>query len=224
MSRKSGKLIVIDGTDGSGKATQTKLLVKRLKKQNGIQVRTLDFPQYTSNFFGRLLDECLHGKQEGFSTLDPHITSVLYAADRFESKRKIEKWIEQGMIVVLDRYVSANQIHQGGKIADIKKREEFLKWLDKMEYEIFGIPRPDVLIYLSIPVEFSVQLLDAEKKESDIVETDRIYLENSAKSAEWLCRRYKWNKLSCVQGGQVLPKEQIAEFLWNVVKPILSIL
>ncbi|MFZ1736088.1 MAG: thymidylate kinase [Candidatus Moraniibacteriota bacterium] len=211
MSRKSGKLIVIDGTDGSGKATQTKLLVKRLKKQNGIQVRTLDFPQYTSNFFGRLLDECLHGKQEGFSTLDPHITSVLYAADRFESKRKIEKWIEQGMIVVLDRYVSANQIHQGGKIADIKKREEFLKWLDKMEYEIFGIPRPDVLIYLSIPVEFSVQLLDAEKKESDIVETDRIYLENSAKSAEWLCRRYKWNKISCTRKGALRSIEEIHE-------------
>lgn len=218
--KRKGKLIVIDGTDGSGKATQTKLLVKRLK-ENGIRVRTLDFPQYASNFFGKLLDECLHGKQKGFSTLDPHITSVLYAADRFESKEKIEQWIEQGMVVVLDRYVSANQIHQGGKIASIKKRREFLQWLDTMEYEIFDIPRPDVVVYLSVPVGFSLRLLNAEGKETDTVESDRTYLENSAKAAEWLCHQNKWSKILCVRNGVLRSIEEIHEEVFNTLEAYL---
>ncbi len=218
--KRRGKLIVIDGTDGSGKATQTKLLVKRLKEK-GIRVRTLDFPQYASNFFGKFLDECLHGKQEGFSTLDPHVTSVLYAADRFESKKKIEQWIEQGIAVVLDRYVSANQIHQGGKIANIKKRGEFLQWLDTMEYEVFGIPRPDVIIYLSVPVNFSLQLLNSEGKEPDVVEADRMYLENSTNAAEWLCRQYKWDKISCVRSGVLRSIGDIHEEVSSTVQAYL---
>ena len=220
MLRKKGKLIVIDGTDGSGKATQTELLVKRLK-EHSVQVRTLDFPQYEGNFFGSLLSRCLHGAYGKFSELDPHITSVLYATDRFESKKKIERWIKQGMVVMLDRYVSANQIHQGGKIANIKKRGEFLQWLDTMEYKIFGIPRPDAVVYLSVPVDFSVQLLNAERKKTDMVESDRMYLENSAKSAEWLCRRYKWNKISCVRNGLLKSIEEIHEEIFSTVKVYL---
>ena len=207
--KRQGKLIVFDGPDGSGKATQTKLLVKRLK-ENGIRVRTLDFPQYASNFFGKLLYECLHGKQKGFSMLDPHITSVLYAADRFESKKTIEQWLHDGYTVILDRYVSANQIHQGGKISDVRKRTKFLSWLDMMEYDIFSIPRPDLVVYLSMPVEFSLDLLRREK-ESDSVESDRTYLENSARTAEWLCRKNHWKKITCVESGKLLSEEVIAD-------------
>lgn len=211
---------MIDGTDGSGKATQTKLLVARLKRE-GISVRTLDFPRYEENFFGKLLFDCLHGKRGNFPTLDPHITSVLYAVDRFESKRKIEKWLSDGSMVVLDRYVSANQIHQGGKIADSKKRAEFLAWLDMMEYEIFGIPRPDTVIYLSVPVEYSIRLLGAEKKKSDTVETNLDYLERSAKTAEWLCRKNKWIKISCVRKNTLRSIEEIHEEMFERVKEIL---
>lgn len=220
MSKKRGKLIVIDGTDGSGKATQTKLLAERLKRE-GFSVRTLDFPRYEENFFGRLLYDCLHGKRGNFPVLDPHITSVLYAADRFESKRKIEEWLSGGSIVILDRYVSANQIHQGGKIDDPKKRAEFLVWLDTMEYEVFGIPRPDVVIYLSMPVEFSVRLLGAEKKKSDTVETNRLYLENSAKTAEWLCRKNKWIKISCVRKGILRSIEEIQGDIFEKIETLV---
>ncbi len=219
MINKKGKLIVIDGTDGSGKATQTKLLVKRLK-ESGIRVRTLDFPQYVSNFFGKLLDECLHGKQQGFSMLDPHITSVLYAADRFESKKKIERWVNDGYVVVLDRYVSANQIHQGGKISDARRRGKFLSWLDTMEYEVFGIPRPDIVVHLSIPVEFSLDLLLREKK-IDAVESDRLYLENSARTAEWLSKKQRWTKVSCVRSGSLRTIDSIHEEIFNRVKRVL---
>ena len=106
---KKGKLIVLDGSDGSGKATQTRFLLARLKKE-GYRVKTLDFPQYEKNFFGKLIGECLVGDYGDFVKIDPHIGSVLYAADRYESKPVIERWLKQGFVVVLDRYVSSNQI------------------------------------------------------------------------------------------------------------------
>ena len=220
MSKKRGKLIVIDGTDGSGKATQTKLLVARLKR-DGARVRTLDFPRYEENFFGKLLSRCLHGAYGKFSELDPHITSVLYAADRFESKQTIEKWLSDGMIVILDRYVSANQIHQGGKIADPKNRAKFLLWLDEMEHGIFGLPRPDAVIYLSVPVLFSVKLLQSENKKTDTVETDRSYLEQSAKAAEWLCRKNKWIKISCVRKNSLRSIEEIHEEIFGKIEVLV---
>ncbi len=106
---------MIDGIDGTGKATQAKLLVQRLRRE-GQKVQAIDFPNYYKNFFGKLLGNYLSGKYGDFAEVDPHVASVLYAADRFESSPQIERWLKEGNIVVADRYVSANQIHQGGKI------------------------------------------------------------------------------------------------------------
>src|SRR5450830_1055681 len=122
MERR-GKLIVIDGTDGSGKATQARLLIKHLK-HDGHKVKIIDFPKYSSNFFGKFIGHCLSEQYYNFVKVHPKIASVLYAADRFESSKKIEKWLKEGNIVIADRYASANQIHQGGKIANTKKRED----------------------------------------------------------------------------------------------------
>ncbi len=213
-------MIVIDGTDGSGKATQTKLLVRRLR-QDGYAVRTIDFPQYNGNFFGRLLGECLRGEHGNFVSLDPHITSVLYASDRFESKKKILKWLSDGAVVILDRYVSANQIHQGGKIANVKNRTEFLRWLDVLEYEVFGIPRPDLVVYLSVPADISTRLLMGEQKKSDVVEKDENYVRNSVETAQWLCRRNAWQKISCVRNGVLRSVEDIHEEIFEKVSAIL---
>lgn len=217
--KNKGKLIVFDGPDGSGKATQTKLLVSRLRR-DGVRVRTLDFPQYEKNFFGKFLKKCLHGKYGDFPKLDAHIASVLYAADRFESKKTIERWLHDGYTVILDRYVSANQIHQGGKIPNARKRGKFLSWLDTMEYEVFGIPRPDRVIYLSVPVEFSLSLLRSEK-EADVVESDRMYLENSTRTAEWLSKKQGWVKISCVKKNVLRSIDDIHEEAFNVVKKVL---
>lgn len=172
---KKGKLIVIDGTDGSGKATQIGLLEKRLKK-DGYKVKVVDFPEYYSNFFGKFIGHCLHEQYYNFINVHPKIASVLYAADRFESKNQIEKWLSARYIVLANRYVSANQIHQGGKIKSAKKREAFIKWLDEMEYEVFKIPKPDKVFYLDLPMKVILNLIKERNKKvsAHILERKRI--------------------------------------------------
>lgn len=231
-NRSTGKLIVIDGSDGVGKATQTKLLVERLRKEK-IKVRAFDFPHY-ENFFGALIGKCLAGEYGDFVGLDPRIASVLYAADRFESKKLIEKWLTAGYSVVIDRYVSANQIHQGGKIRDAKKRREFLSWLDTLEHTVFGIPRPDLIICLNLPVAISTQLLKekvASQKKiylkkglKDQVENDIRYLLNSQKSAlQYVKAHNQWVKIECVNKQEILPREVIHEKIFHLVKPLLKL-
>lgn len=227
---KRGKLIVIDGSDGVGKATQTKLLVARLKRE-GKKVLTLDFPQYERNFFGTLIGQCLAGNRGDFVHINPYIGSVLYAADRFESKKIIERALAEGKVVVLDRYVSANQMHQGGKIRDAKKRKEFLQWLDTMEHTVFGIPRPDRIICLHLPLALSLQLLRSkaagEKKTYtkaawDTVESDARYLLNSQQSALKIIEEGgKWYKVECSKGNTILPRDVIHEKVWAIVKKAL---
>jgi len=230
---KRGKLVVIDGSDGVGKATQAALLVKRLKKE-GRKVATLDFPAYEENFFGSFVGECLRGDHGDFLHLDPYIASVLYAADRFESKAKIEKWLSQGYTVILDRYVSANQMHQGGKIRDARARRKFLTWLDEMEHGVFGLPRPDLIVYLHLPVLLSLVLLrnkEASKKKKyikgkwDTVENDAKYLGNAQKSALAIikssAKKAKWERVNCEKGGEVLPREVIHESVYSIVKKSL---
>ena len=201
---KKGKLIVIDGTDGSGKATQTNLLIKHLKK-DGHKVKVVDFPDYYSNFFGKFIGHCLSEQYYNFVKIHPKIASVLYAADRFESGEKLENWLRAGFVVIANRYASANQIHQGGKISNTKKRENFLKWLAEMEYKVFKIPRPDVVFYLSVPIPIVLKLIKKRdrkekrvylKKKKDVHEKDIKFLENSRKSALWLSKTQKgWIKI-----------------------------
>ncbi len=228
---KKGKLIVLDGADGSGKATQTKLLASRLKKE-GYKVKSLDFPQYEKNFFGSLVGRCLAGEYGDFIAINPHIASTLYAADRFESKQVIEKWLKAGCVVVLDRYVSANQIHQGGKITDEKERQKFLEWLDTMEYKIYGIPRPDLVFYLDVPQEISDTLLDAGKQGSsvnhavkgkkDLAEQNKAHLQSARESALKIVKKgNNWKRIACAPKGEMLSREVIAEKVWEEAKNIL---
>ena len=163
MKKIKGKLIVIDGTDGSGKATQVSLLETALKK-SGYKVKLVDFPEYYNNFFGKFIGHCLTEQYYNFINVHPKIASVLYAADRFESSKEINSYLEKGYIVLANRYVSANQIHQGGKIKNAKKRSEFIKWLDEMEYGVFKIPRPDLVLYLSVPLELSLKMMKERNK------------------------------------------------------------
>lgn len=228
---KKGKLIVLDGADGSGKATQAQFLVKRLKKE-GYRVQALDFPQYESNFFGQLVGECLAGTYGDFIAIDPHIASTLYAADRFESKKKLDRWLQQGSIVVLDRYVSANQIHQGAKIGNDKKRKEFLEWLEKMEFGVYGIPRPDLVFYLDVPQGVADKLLSRGKQglsvnraargKKDLAETNRTHLLAARESAlKIVQKKNNWKRIACAPKGELLSREVIAEQIWKKVKEII---
>ena len=229
---KKGKLIVIDGTDGSGKATQAALLIKHLKK-DGYKVKIIDFPEYYSNFFGKFIGHCLSEQYYNFVKVHPKIASVLYAADRFESSKKIEKWLKDGNIVVADRYASANQIHQGGKISNTKKRESFLLWLAEMEYEVFKIPRPDAVFYLSVPIPTVLKLIAERnkensraylgKKKNDVHEKDINFLENSRKSALWLAKTQKgWIKIECVENGVLNTRENIHAEIYEKIKKVLK--
>lgn len=228
MNKKRGKLIVIEGSDGSGKATQSKLLFERLTK-DGEKIKKIDFPQYEENFFGSFIGECLRGDHGNFLSYDPKIASILYAADRSEASNKyIRGWLEKGFTVLSDRYASANQIHQGGKIKDPEKRAEFMKWLDMLEFGVFKIPRPDILIYLNVPVEVSFSLLqnknmEAKKKylkgKKDQHEDNLDFMVNSKKSAEDLLEKNKnWIKIECVKDGNLLSREEIHEEIYSVIK------
>ena len=226
-----GKLIVIDGIDGSGKATQTKLLATRLKKE-GFKIKTIDFPQYDKNFFGKLIGECLTGERGDFVALDPHIGSTLYAADRFESSKEIRKWVDGGFVVITDRYVSSNQIPQGGKIKDEKKRKAFLSWLDVMEYRVFGIPKPDLVIYLDVPFEVSFQWLknkSAKKDKKYLVgkkdqhEENFSFLKDSRDSALLLSKENKnWKRIECCEGLVCMLPDAVSEFVYKEVRKKLK--
>lgn len=231
---KNGKLIVIDGTDGSGKATQADLLIRQLKK-DGSKVKVVDFPEYYSNFFGDFIGHCLSEQYYNFVKIHPKIASVLYAADRFESGDKIKKWLREGNIVVANRYASANQIHQGGKIANTKKRESFLKWLAEMEYGVFKIPRPDAVFYLDVPIPVVLRLIKGRNKtevrgylgkkkakKTDVHEKDVQFLENSRRSALWLSKTQKgWVRIKCMEGGTLDTKDNIHQRIYGKVKNII---
>jgi dTMP kinase len=210
---KNGVFIVIDGTDGSGKATQTQLLVDSLTRA-GRAVQKIDFPQYRDNEFGRLIRECLDGKHGDFLGLDPKIASTLYAADRFESSPVIRGWLEDGYIVVSDRYVSANQIHQGGKISDPVERKRFLYWLDEIEYNVFGIPKPDVVVYLHVPLEISLDLIHKRAVESgvaaDQAEQDAKHLLEAQQAAVQIVQNSNnWVQIDCAKDGTMRSREDI---------------
>lgn len=218
MANKKGYFIVIDGADGSGKATQTELLVKRLAKEKR-KVKKIDFPQYENNFFGKLIKECLAGEYGDFLAIPPKIASALYAADRWEASGKIKKWLDDGYVVIADRYASANQMHQGGKIADAKKRVEFLKWLDKMEFGTFKIPRPNMIVYLHVPVAVSQKLISVRARKKDLAESNVKHLEDSQKSAMDIVKKNNaWSKIDCAPKGEILPREEIHDKVYDVVK------
>lgn len=228
---KKGKLIVIDGIDGSGKATQVKLLKERLLKE-GRKVKTIDFPRYDSNFFGHLIGEYLSGVYGDFIKVAPRLASVLYAADRFESSTEIKKWLDSGFTVLADRYATANQIHQGGKISDLKQRKEFLAWLDKMEFSVFKIPRPDIVIYLDVPFEVSKSWLERKalqrkktylKGRRDVAEDNLMHLKHSRNSALLLAKQNKnWEKVICCKGMVCMSPEQVHEEVFKIVNKKLK--
>jgi dTMP kinase len=228
---KKGKLIVIDGTDGSGKATQVDLLAKRLKKEGHI-VKIIDFPEYYKNFFGKFIGHCLSEQYYNWLNIHPKIASMAYAADRWESSTEVREWLKSGYIVLANRYVSANQIHQGGKISNTKKRADFIKWLDEMEYGVFKIPRPDITLYLDLPTKIVLKLLkqrDSQtkraylKKKKDVHEKDLDFLVNSRKSALKLVKEIKnFIKIDCAKDDEILSREEIHAKIYEQVKKVLK--
>lgn len=219
------KLIVIDGADNAGKATQAELLRARLEK-DGLKMGTMDFPQYTQNTFGKLIKESLQGLHGDFLQKDPRVASVLYAADRFESKSLLSQLLDSNDVVVLDRYVSANMLHQGAKIADEDERTEFLLWLEHVEYDIFGLPKPDTTILLSVAPEHSesilTEMVTSGTKTADLAENDREHQRRVALCMDWLSTmKDNWITVHCSSKTELRSREDIHEEVYGIVKPLL---
>lgn len=223
-SAPRGKLIVIEGIDGSGKKTQTDLLIKRLKKI-GKKVLFLDFPQYYTSFFGNLVSRYLKGEFGDIYQVNPYLISVIYAADRWEAKEKIHRALAKGEIVILNRYSISNMAHQAVKIAS-SEREDYLDWERQMEYDIFEIPREDLVIYLDVPAGIGQKLIGRKQargyvggKKKDIHEKDLRYQHEVRKQYLGLSRyNPHWRVINCIKNGKMLPVEIIQEKIWQVVR------
>lgn len=215
----SGTLYVIEGVDGSGKATQTELLYQALLAQ-GKSVRKVSFPNYDSPS-SSLIKMYLNGE---FGT-DPQsvnafATSVFFAVDRFASFRKDwQAFYENGGIIIADRYVTSNLVHQAGKISDADEKERYIAWLSDLEYRVFGLPKPDGVIFLDMPPAYSFRLRQQRNElkqglTQDIHEANQAYLQQAYDNAIGIAKHQNWQIVSCVAGDAIRSREDIhAEIL-----------
>lgn len=218
-----GKLIVIEGTDCSGKGTQSELLYEYLLN-NGYDVYKTSFPMYDTPT-GKIIGGPYLGKehickgwfQEGANNVPAKVASLYYAADRLYNIDEINKHLSNGDIVILDRYVTSNMGHQAGKIKDKKERLAMFKWLEKLEFDLLELPRPDIKIFLHMPYTYSKELqknreeLDEhEKSKENIVNAENAYLE--------LADIYNFNKIECVVNDNLRTIEDIHKEIIEIVK------
>lgn len=220
----AGKLIVIDGTDGSGKHTQSMLLIGRLKSM-GYDAVYFEFPRH-GHPAAFLVDEYLKGK---FGKLDDlngaYIASTFYANDRKDAAPQIREVLDRGGVAVCDRYVSANMGHQAGKIHDLKERDEYLSWLENLEYNVYGIPKPDLNMLLYASTKINQELVDQKNvraylngEKRDIHENDAQHLDDAASAFLYCAKKYDWSVIYCAPNDVILPKEDIHELVWKEVK------
>lgn len=221
----SGKLIVFEGTDGSGKATQAKLLCETLA-QRGIAYREIDFPRY-GNPFAEPANLYLHGALGNRpGDVNAYAASVLYAVDRFASYK--EDWggfYEEGGIVVANRYTTSNAVHQASKLS-AEERDTFFRWLYEFEFGKLGLPKPDLVLYLDMPTGASVSLLRhreaATHTQADIHERDNAYLAACRETASHAADVLGWQRIPCTENGQVRTVKAIHQDVWNAVKRCLT--
>jgi dTMP kinase len=222
-----GLLIAIEGIDGSGKHTQARLLEQTILS-NGLNVYATGFPQYDS-WFGSMVGKFLNGEFGSLQDVDPHFSALLYAGDRFEAKPRIQSALHEGKIVLVDRYVASNLAHQVAR-ASAEKRSEFLRWIEHLEYSIYGLPREDLILYLRVPPS-QAQKLVARKSERnytrathDIQEKSLSHLENAAEMYDMLSRSRPWATIQCydAQNNSLRLLEDIAAEVWSAVQSALA--
>jgi dTMP kinase len=220
MSTK-GKFLVIDGTDGSGKQTQAKLLVERLRTA-GRAVETISFPQYGKRSCGPV-EEYLAGKYGQASEVPPRVASLFYAIDRYDAGHQIRAWLEAGAVVVADRFVSSNMAHQGGKISSPAERTAFLQWEEEMEYGLLNLPRPDLTVILHVPTAISQKLLKQRDAVQDIHQRDIRHLQDAEAAYLEIARTFpQYRLIECVKDDELMTREQIHELLWQQIQDLLA--
>lgn len=210
-----GKLIVFEGTDGSGKATQASLLDQRLKSLK-IPYELISFPRYSDNPYGNLIKRYLEGEFGGIDTVDSHLISLAYASDRFLAKPILEKWLGEGKLVLIDRYVSSNKAHLGGRFTG-EKKDQFIKWLDNLEYKVNGLPKENLVIFLYVPAEMAQENVSKEGKK-DLHEKDIKHLKKSNEIYLELSKDKNWVVINCTKKGKMRSKEEIHQEILIILK------
>lgn len=222
-----GKIIVIEGTDCSGKETQSKLLEKRLN-ETGKKCVKFDFPMYDTPT-GKIVGGAYLGKveicngffPEGAANVDPYVSCLYYAADRKYNIGMVQECLEKGYYVLLDRYTTSNLAHQGSKIKDKDERFNMYQWIDKLEYWLLKLPKPDKTIFLHMPYEYSCELkknrehIDEHEKSSEHLQmAEEAYIE--------LSELYNWDRIECVSDGKIRSIEDISDDVFNLVSEMIS--
>ncbi len=229
MEKRHGKMIVIDGGDGSGKATQLKLLAEKLSAM-GYQIEIIDFPQYGQKSAG-MVEEYLNGRYGTADEVGPYGASIFYAIDRYDASFKIREWLKEGKIVLSNRYVASNMAHQGGKIKNDIERQIYFKWLHELEYDIFCIPRPDINIILHVNAEVGQKLVDKKGhrdyvggEKRDIHESDINHLKSAVDVYTEIAQTFDdFVMVECMKDGQIMSIEEIhGMILENSLKIINS--
>ncbi len=221
-----GKLIVIEGLDSSGKETQSRLLLEKLQAE-GIKAKRFEFPNYESNS-SALVKMYLAGEfGTDADSVSPYAASAFYAVDRYATwKKEMEAFYKSGGVVVADRYTTSNIIHQAGKIKDPQEKQNYIKWLYDFEFEKMELPKPDAVIFLHMPVDISIRLMEnrrnkAGTKDKDIHEANYDYLKATYKNAMDMIKICGYNMVECTDGDSVRSIEEIHEDIIRLVKDVL---
>lgn len=223
-----GKIILIEGTDCSGKETQTKLLVEKLNNI-GIKCERISFPMYDTPT-GKIVGGPYLGKNyisdcwfpEGAVNVDPKVAALYYAADRKYNIGKINDLLENGVNVILDRYTYSNLAHQGGKIKDKEERFKMYDWLDKLEFGLLGLPHADIKVFLHMPYEVALILKKNREEGMDQHESDKEHLIASENAFKEISNIYDFKTVECNIGDSPRTIEDINEELYNYVKDLLK--
>lgn len=224
-----GKIIVIEGTDSSGKETQTKLLFERIKREYEKTIK-ISFPNYDSPAC-EPVKMYLAGKFGRDATqINPYPVSTMYAIDRYASfKQEWEKFYNDKYIIITDRYVTSNMIHQASKLGDENEKNEYLKWLEDLEYEKIGIPRADKIIFLKMPTEKAKLLMEQRKNKitgeskKDIHEINEDYLKKSYENACAVSKKYNWIEIECVdEKNNIKNIEEINDEIFEKIRDMIA--
>ncbi len=234
-----GKIFTFEGTDSSGKLTQSELLKVRLLSE-GIKVKTMSFPRYNTPT-GRIIGQCYLGKKDLGEKLgwqgdyswfgdadkaDPMVISPLYAIDRKAAMPEIRGFLREGGNWILDRWTGSNQGHQAGKIRDSAKRFEMIKYIEELEQGLLKLSRPDITFFLYMPLEYSIELRkkrDGGVANQDGHENNLLHLKHAEESYLELYKMYDWTKIDCVNGGKIRIPRDIHEEIYSIVKPRLAL-
>ena len=215
-----GKIIVIEGVNHSGNETQSKLLAKTLKEE-GYKVVEFSFPMYKSPT-GKIFKNCVLGKdgngyfEEGYENLDPYVVCLYTAADRKYHKEKIERYLKNDYIVILNRYTSSNMAHQGSRYSDSEERFYMYQWIDKLEYWLLKLPKPDCTILLKVPAKYLNQL--SEKQVAFNFQEDIFDQDSVLKAYIELSELYNWDSIDCVSNNKMKSVEEIHEEIMKIVR------